>query len=250
MKVSLFIICMGLNLGIFNMSHSLGKDFVFLSDIAPSIIQNVRYHSAENFLGRQVHGYETNRVICTEQAALRLNEAQKYFNAQGYNIVVYDGYRPQRAVNDFLKWSKDITDIKMKKKYYPTLNKDKLFSLGYLAEKSSHSRGSTFDLTLIEIGKQVNEQIKTLERRLESDEFIPFLDDNTLDMGSSFDLFHQASHHNSPVIGYPYTRYRNLLRLGMQRFNFIPYAQEWWHYTLKGEPFPDTYFDFVYDNRK
>lgn len=231
------------------MSHNLPSGFVFLSDIDPSIIENVRYATTENFLGRQVSGYTSNKIICTQEAAQHLNQVHHYFTERGYNLVVYDGYRPQRAVDEFKYWGRDHQDIRSKPHYYPTLSKEDLFTLGYLADKGSmHSRGSTFDLTLIKNDKSLKPIVPT-RRVLLNGEEIPFLDDNTVDMGSSFDLFHKASHHDSPLVSATHNEMRDLLRAGMKQFGFAEYPEEWWHYCLKDEPHPETYFDFVVENK-
>lgn len=221
-------------------------DFVMLSSIDPTIIENSRYFTSDNFLGKPIDGYTSNKIVCTKQAAEHLKKAHDDLKNQGYRLVIYDGYRPQRAVNQFMKWSKDPNDQIAKMQYYPTVNKKDVFQLGYVAEKSSHSRGSTFDLTIIPI----NTPLKSLVlkyKKLTNGEEIPFLDDNTVDMGSSFDLFHEASHHDSPLVTSEQNAMRQLLRETMKKHGFKEYPEEWWHYTLANEPYPDTYFDFVYN---
>lgn len=161
---------------------------------------------------------------------------------------MYDGYRPQAAVDEFCDWGNDLNDISAKNYYYPTLEKKALFEAGYVPQKTSmHSRGSTFDLTLIKIEDNI-QPIKYLRRVLTNGEEIFFLDDGTVDMGSSFDLFHQVSHHDSSLVNYSQAKMRNFLRDGMKRFGFKEYQEEWWHYSLKNEPYPNTYFDFVVDD--
>lgn len=229
------------------MKTSLPAGFVFLSDIDPTIIENTRYYTAENFLGKAVPGYNTPRIICTKEAALALKEVNTGLKTEGYNLVVYDGYRPQRAVDEFIKWSQDQNDQVAKSLYYPTVNKEDVFELGYIAAKSGHSRGSTFDLTII----PENEKIKPIEvssRTLNNGKTIPFLSDNTIDMGSSFDLFHEVSHHDTKLINDQQNHMRDILREAMDNHKFKEYSEEWWHYTLVDEPYPDTYFDFVVEN--
>lgn len=225
---------------------TIPNPFVKLSEVAPTIIQSPRYAGTENFLGRPVPGYHSKNLICTRQAAIALQEVNAELNQKGYTLVVYDAYRPQRAVNAFIEWTTNTTDHVAKSHYYPTIHKDELFSLGYLAEQSSHSRGSTFDVTLIPI-KQHLKLITYSSRTLSNGEVIPFLDDNTVDMGSSFDLFHPASHHDSPIITAEQTRMRTLLRDEMRHHGFAEVKEEWWHYTLIKEPYPDTYFDITID---
>jgi D-alanyl-D-alanine dipeptidase len=136
-----------------SLKSTLPEGFVFLTDIDPTIIENSRYYTDQNFLARQVIGYKTPRIICTKEAALKLKTANDDLKTNGYKFVVYDGYRPQDAINEFQRWSKDVSDQAAKEYYYPKVNKKDVFKLGYIAEHSGHSRGSTFDLTLIETNK-------------------------------------------------------------------------------------------------
>jgi len=224
---------------------NLPDGFTFLKDIDPTIIESVRYFSSENFLGRQVAGYKTNRIICTKIAAESLKLVHDDLKSQGYGLVVYDGYRPQAAPDEFLSWSTDPNDQLAKKYYYPTIDKADMFDLGYVARKSSHSRGSTFDLTLIKLGDALNPIIYT-SRMLENGEEIPYLDDNTINMGTSFDLFNDASHHDTKLVTEEQNLMREILRKAMKNRGFNDFSKEWWHYTLAEEPYPDIYFDFIY----
>ena len=224
---------------------TMPNDFVKLSNVAPNIIQSQRYASSENFLGRPVPGYRQTGIYCTRQAAIALKKVSAALNKQGYALVVYDAYRPQRAVNAFVAWSKATGDQVGKSKYYPSISKNKLFDQGYLLEQSGHSRGSTIDLTIIPLN-QALKSVVVSARHLKNGETIPFLDDNTVDMGSSFDLFHPVSHHGSLLITDEQTRMRTLLRETMKTYGFEEIEEEWWHYTLVHEPYPNTYFDFMY----
>lgn len=226
-----------------SLKSTLPKGFVFLTDIDPTIIENSRYYTDQNFLARQVIGYKTPRIICTKEAALKLKTANDDLKRNGYKFVVYDGYRPQDAVNEFQRWSKDASDQAAKEYYYPTVNKKDVFKLGYIAERSGHSRGSTFDLTLIETIKTLK-PIAPTKRILKNKETIFFLDDNTIDMGSSFDLFHQVSQHGSDLINNEHSQNRELLKITMKKHGFKYYQEEWWHYTLENEPYKTTYFNF------
>lgn len=223
----------------------LPDGFVYLSDIDPTIIADVRYATEQNFLGRPIAGYKANKVICTRQAAEHLKEANTYFKQYGYTLVVYDGFRPQMAVDEFRHWGDALKDTVGKAHYYPDFNKSEIFEHGYVANfRSSHTRGSTFDLTLIKTGNKLKPIVYS-QRMLQNGQVIPFLDDGTVDMGSSFDLFHAVSGHDSPLVTEPYTQIRNFLRQGMIASGFEQYPEEWWHYTLANEPYPDTYFNFV-----
>lgn len=222
----------------------LPHGFVFLTDVDPTIIENVRYYGAENFLGKPVPGYTVNRIICTEKAALALKKVHVALKTQGYQLVVYDGYRPQRAADAFGAWA-ETDDETEKAHYYPTLTKREIFENGYISPHSEHTRGSTFDLTIIHLQEPLK-PITISNRKLKNDEAIPFLDDNTVDMGSSFDLFHPVSHQTNQLITQAEQARRDLLRKAMTDGGFKGYTEEWWHYRLVDEPFPDTYFDFVY----
>jgi D-alanyl-D-alanine dipeptidase len=225
---------------------ALPESFVYLEEVDPTIIQSLRYAGKENFVGSPVEGYESSRAIMTKQAAQALKSAQTFFKDEGYSLVVYDAYRPQRAVNHFMKW-KDQTDNRMKTQYYPRVDKGDVFNLGYVAAKSGHSRGSTVDITLIPLGNSLH-SIKPTTRQLNDKLEILFLDDGTVDMGSSFDLFDKASHYDNDLVSAEHRQMRTLLKEGMEKCGFKNYAEEWWHFTLKDEPFPDNnldnYFDF------
>ncbi|HQE05390.1 MAG: M15 family metallopeptidase [Tepidanaerobacteraceae bacterium] len=200
---------------------NLPDGFVYVTDVIPTAQLEIRYFSEDNFVGAVIDGYEAPKAILTVEAAEALKKAADILEEQGYYIKIFDAYRPQRAVDHFVRWSKDLDDTKMKEKYYPDLDKSVLFELGYIAEKSGHSRGSTVDLTLVEIssGKE-------------------------LDMGSGFDFFGDISNHGTHLITPEQEKNRNILRDAMVEAGFKVYPEEWWHYTLENEPYPDTYFDF------
>lgn len=224
------------------------KGFVYLHEIDNSIQVSLRYHSAENFVGTIVDGYKKNVVIMTKQAATALSKVQKEVKKDGYCLVVYDAYRPQQAVDHFMRWSKDVKDQIKKNDYYPRVDKARVFELGYVAAHSGHSRGSTVDLTLIKDGQKV-QNIKPIKRTLLDNFTITYLDDGTIDMGSSFDLFDVASHYENKLIAQEYKTLRTYLKNMMEKHGFKNYAEEWWHFTLKNEPFAadqdSSYFNFV-----
>ncbi|MDZ7642866.1 MAG: M15 family metallopeptidase [Woeseiaceae bacterium] len=196
-------------------------NFVYLGEHIPGIVLDVRYHSSDNFMGTPVDGYERPVILVSEPAAAALAEVQAQLNKRGLGLKVFDAYRPQKAVDHFVRWAADSGDTTMKNRYYPDVPKNRLFELGYIAERSGHTRGSTVDLTIV---------------NLESGE--------ELDMGSPWDFFGEISHHDSPLVDEEATANRELLRGVMVEHGFEPYANEWWHYTLADEPYPDTYFDF------
>ncbi len=201
---------------------ALPQGFVYVTDVIPTAILDIRYFGDNNFLGTRVDGYEAPTAILTEEAAAALKTAADLLEEQGYYIKVFDAYRPQRAVAHFVRWSKDPADAKMKEQFYPDLDKSVLFELGYIAERSGHSRGSTVDLTIV--------YMDTLEE---------------VDMGSGFDFLGEISHHDTDLITEEQAANRSILREAMVRAGFLVYPKEWWRYTLADEPYPDTYFDFV-----
>lgn len=197
------------------------SDFVVLSDYIPSIIQEIRYHSTYNFIGDRIDGYEEPCALLTKDAARALKSVSNEMMVQGYRLKVFDAYRPVRAVKHFVLWGIEDQDIRMKQYFYPELQKQELFENGYIAKQSSHSRGSTVDLTLFDMstGKE-------------------------LDMGSPFDLFSVASHPDYQGITEEQYSNRMTLRRSMIRNGFKPIDCEWWHFTLEDEPYPETYFEF------
>lgn len=238
----IFGLCFGIS------QEAKDKGFVYLSDVDPTIIQSVRYATNENFIGKPVDGYKKPLIILTEQAAQALKKVQRAVKKDGYSLVIYDAYRPQQAVDNFVTWSEDINDQIRKDQYYPRVDKAKVFDLGYVAKRSGHSRGSTVDLTLIKDGGTVKD-IKEINRELLDGFTIKYLDDGTIDMGSSFDLFDVASHYKNNVIEEKYKTLRTYLKNIMEKFGFKNYSEEWWHFTLKNEPYcadmDSSYFNFA-----
>lgn len=199
----------------------LPKGFVYVHDVIETVQYDIRYYGEDNFVGTRIDGYLAPVALLTEEAAAALKVAADILEEQGYYIKIYDAYRPQRAVDHFVRWAQDVGDTKMKAKYYPGLDKSQLFPLGYIAEKSGHSRGSVVDLTLVDMATG-----------------------EELDMGSGFDFFGDISNHGTDLITPEQERNRNILRDAMVAAGFEIYPEEWWHYLLKDEPYPDTYFDF------
>ena len=195
--------------------------FVVLADYVPSVIQEIRYHSTYNFIGERIDGYEEPCALLTIEAARALKSVSNELIVQGYRLKVFDAYRPASAVRQFVLWGIEDTDIRMKPYFYPELEKQELFRKGYIASQSSHSRGSAIDLTLVDMktGKEV-------------------------DMGSPFDLFSELSHPDCRSITEEQYENRMILQNAMIRGGFEPIFCEWWHFMLKDEPYPDTYFEF------
>ena len=197
------------------------SDFVILADYVPGIIQEIRYYSTYNFIGDRIDGYEEPCALLTKEAARALKNVANEANVLGYRLKIFDAYRPVRAVKHFVFWGIEDLDLRMKPYFYPDLEKQELFVRGYIASQSSHSRGSTVDLTLLDMntGREV-------------------------DMGSPFDMFSEISHPDYKGITDEQYENRMLLQNLMVKAGFLPIDCEWWHFTLKNEPFPDTYFDF------
>lgn len=223
------------------------KGFTYLHEVDPTIQVSLRYHGNENFVGTRVDGYKESVVIMTKPAAEALKDVQQEVKKDGYSLVVYDAYRPQTAVDHFMRWSEDAKDQSKKSHYYPRVNKADVFALGYVAKRSGHSRGSTVDLTLIKEDQKLHDVVEK-DRVLLDGYAIKILDDGTEDMGSSFDLFDTASHYENNLIPDEFKKKRTYLKNVMEQHGFKNYAEEWWHFTLKNEPFPadkdGSYFNF------
>jgi D-alanyl-D-alanine dipeptidase len=175
---------------------------------------------------------------------LLLKNIQQDIKNDNYALVIYDAYRPYKAVQHFVNWGHDINDQRMKEFYYPYINKAEIFKLGYVSNRSPHCRGSTVDLTIIELGKTIEKNPKIIRRDLKDNRSISYFSDNTVDMYSSVDLMDLASAHDSNLIPEQYLQNRNYLRAKMKKYGFKEYSVEWWHYTLEDEPYKDQYFDF------
>ena len=202
----------------------LPDGFVVLEKHIPGIHIELRYSTNENFLGHPVEGYQNMRCIISVQAAEALKGVQQELKIFGLGLKVFDAYRPQRAVDDFVRWAKDLDDTKMKTDYYPGVAKKDLFEKGYIAAKSGHSRGSTVDLTIISLDNELPAE---------------------LDMGTAFDFFSPQSWGRNLSITSQQRANRMLLQKLMQKHGFKALKEEWWHFTLENEPFPARYFDFI-----
>ena len=197
------------------------SDFVLLSEAVPDAILEIRYYSTYNFVGDRIDGYEEPLAFLTTEAAAALKEASDELVGMGYRLKIFDAYRPQMAVTHFMNWALDVDDTRMKEYFYPELEKDQLFPQGYIAEHSGHSRGSTVDLTLFDMSAE-----------------------REVDMGGTFDYFGELSHPDYQGVTAEQYELRMLLREVMVKHGFRPLAEDWWHFTLENEPYPDTYFTF------
>lgn len=196
--------------------------FVDASAIVPGLALEMRYRGAHNFVGRPIAGYESATCLLTRQAATALAAAQADLARFGLGLKVFDCYRPARAVADFAAWARDLNDQAHKAEFYPNIDKSQLFALGYIAERSGHSRGSTVDLTVIDLTTRAE-----------------------IDMGSPFDLFDTRSWPTDQTLAATQRANRLMLQSVMRAHGFNPLREEWWHFTLAREPYPRTYFDFV-----
>ncbi len=201
--------------------QTLPDGFVYAKTVIPDLDVELRYYTANNFVGDTIEGYKANVLILTKPTAEKLKLVQDELQQQNFCLKVYDGYRPQRAVNHFMHWARELNDTINKSQYYPDVNKRNLFKAGYIASRSGHSRGSTLDLTITngETGEP-------------------------LDMGSPYDFFGEQSWVDYKNITEQQKANRQLLQTVMLKHNFRNYPKEWWHFTLRWEPFPKTYFDF------
>ncbi|GHE23909.1 M15 family metallopeptidase [Streptomyces capillispiralis] len=226
------------------------EDFVALNSVDPTIIQEMRYFTPHNFVGERVDGYRQPLCILTRPAAEALHTAQRALLRRGYSLKVYDCYRPQRAVDHFVRWAKDLDDQAMKAEFYPDVDKTRLFADGYIAEKSGHSRGSTVDLTLVELPARPTRPYHPGQPLTPcfapQDERFP---DNSVDMGTGYDCFDTLSHTLDPRVQGQQRAHRLLLKNTLEDLGYVNLAEEWWHYTFKPEAYPDTYFDFPVSRR-
>jgi D-alanyl-D-alanine dipeptidase len=220
--VCFLLSCLGIGMTDSVHSQILPIGFVYVDQVVPELRTELRYRLTDNFVGATVDGYAGARAILTQQAARALGLVQTELRSQGLGLLIFDAYRPQRAVNHFARWAKDLADTAMKQRYYPEVEKTELFSQGYIAARSGHSRGSTVDLTLVSLSP-------------------PF---QQLDMGTVFDFFSPSSWLDAKGLSDTQEQNRALLQRTMKKHGFTPYSKEWWHFTLSAEPFPDTYFDF------
>lgn len=202
-------------------NHTLPEGFVLVGEAIPDALLDIRYYTTYNFVGARIDGYEAPVAVLTREAADALKLVSDDMKAQGLRLVIYDAYRPQRAVDHFANWAEDITDTRMKAVFYPDVDKADLFEKGFIARRSGHSRGSTVDLTLLDeaTGK-------------------------LLDMGGPFDFFGELSHPDYAGVTAQQHENRMLLQSAMMKRGFKPLSTEWWHFTLVDEPYPKTFFDF------
>ncbi len=223
--------------------------FAVLSDLDPAILTDIRYAGPHNFVGSPIAGYDQPLCILTRPAAEALVRARRAVAERGYTLKVYDCYRPQRAVDEFVAWAQDLGDQRMKPEFYPRVDKSTLFADGYIAERSGHSRGSTVDVTLVALPPAGSAPYTPGQPLVDctAPQGIRFADDS-IDMGTGYDCFDPLANTEDPRIGGEEAKNRRLLLDALTEQGFVNYDKEWWHFTFRpadsGEPYPDTYFDF------
>ena len=200
----------------------MSDGFVFIDEAVPGVRWDSKYATWDNFTGKPVDGYLVNRIVGTTALADALARARDEAASRGFGLLLWDGYRPQRATERFVQWSEEPEDGAKKQRHYPNIERNQMFDLGYVAARSGHSRGSTVDLTLF---------------HLQSGELA--------DMGGDHDVMDEISHHGAAGVTEAQTANRESLKQVMELSGFTRYDSEWWHYSLANEPHPDTYFDFV-----
>lgn len=223
--------------------QNLPSEFVYLRAIDPSIQQEMRYAGWHNFIGHPIQGYAAAECILTYPAAMALQGVQRELKKMHLALKVYDCYRPQMAVNEFIVWSKQTLQQQMKTEFYPRVDKADFFKLGYVAEHSGHTRGSTVDLTLVPLPTPRQMSYHKNQRLVAcfSKQRFP---DNSIEMGTGYDCMDTLAHSYNKQVSVIAYYHRQLLRGMMRKYGFVPYNEEWWHFTLKNEPFPRQYFNF------
>jgi len=245
MKYNKFLFVVMLLLSSAAFASRLPKDFVYLKDIDPTIQQDIRYSGYHNFMGHPVKGYHAKECVLTRQAAYALAKVQADLLKSNLSLKVYDCYRPQQAVDDFVAWSKQPKDTKMKNEFYPRVAKNHLFADGYIAKKSGHTRGSTVDLTIVTVPTLQEAEYHQGQKLIAC--FAPYhsrYHDNSINMGTGFDCLDTTAYPLSKKVSLVAYQNRQLLRHIMRKYGFQPYDKEWWHFTLKDEPFKNSYFNF------
>jgi D-alanyl-D-alanine dipeptidase len=223
---------------------ALAHGLVDLADVAPGIRIDVRYAGADNFVGRPVRGYGAARCLVARRAAAALSRIERALEPGGYRLHVYDCYRPKRAVEDFVAWSRSPPASALTPEHNPAVPKGELFKRGYIAAHSAHSRGSTVDVTLVSLASELAGQVREVSTGSDCRDVRGLLaPDGTLNMGTTFDCFDERAHPDADVPAAA-RQNRELLRAAMEKGGFVAYPKEWWHFTLADEPFPQKEFDF------
>ena len=222
---------------------ALPRGFVYLRETDPTIVQDIRYAGSHNFVGRPIQGYLAAECILSGRAATALKTVQAMLAEKKLSLIVWDCYRPRRAVDDFLRWSRDPAQTEMKAEFYPRTDKQKLFALGYLATRSAHSRGSTVDLGIVPSTFSLPPQNSLPALKACTLPKGERFEDGTIDLGTGYDCLDVMGNSSNTAVGEAALRNRQLLKSTMAKAGFRPYAREWWHFQLVNEPFSQG-FDF------
>lgn len=225
-------------------ANELRSGFVYLSDVDPSIIVNLKYHSNNNFTGKRVRGCKTGRAVLTHNAASALRNVQEDLISYGYSLVVYDAYRPKKSYDEFNDWLQKKDSKEIKDLYYPNFKKENIENNGYIKEKYAHIRGSTVDVTIISLKGRLKNPGQKEKRSYKNEKDIIVENDGSFDMGTSYDIFDPLSEFDNQNISEIAKKNREFLREIMQNRGFVPSSKFWWQFTLIREPYIDSQFDF------
>ena len=245
----IFLLYFVLTIALLPTAQSIAQErpdnFVEIRSVVPSIVVDLRYFSAHNFIGKPIEGYKAEKCFLTRKAALALQAVQNELRPFNFSLKIYDAYRPQRAVNHFIRWAKNRDDTTMRTEFYPMVEKKYLFRDGYIAARSSHTRRSTVDSTIVPLTLPEQPDFTPGEKLCSckvaaSQRFA----DNSIDMGTGYDCFDTLSWTADTTLSTGQRANRLLLKTVMEKHGFKNYSREWWHFTLRDEPFPETYFDF------
>ncbi|MCP3925670.1 MAG: M15 family metallopeptidase [Desulfobacterales bacterium] len=219
------------------------SSFVSITDMIPDVVLDIRYFTEYNFVGEKIDGYKAPKCLLSKKAANALKKVQDELRKKGLSLLIYDCYRPQQAVDHFVRWAEDLDNDKMQEQFYPGLKKKSLFVLGYIAKKSGHSRGSSIDLSITKIPFKAKKNSRTDYRECDCNQDKRHID-GSLDMGTGYDCFNTLSHTLNSKIETEQMNNRLLLKKVMEKHGFRNYSKEWWHFSLKNEPYRKRYFNF------
>lgn len=224
--------------------NKLKEGFVYVNDVDPSIVINLKYFGDDNITGKSIVGYTQPRAVLTLEAAKALSAVQEELVMHGYSLVIYDAYHPVRSYRQLKEWAKDNKENSQKESYFPNLSKQEIIQKGYIKNKIHHTRGSTVDVSIIPLNHKIKTPYNKQKRSYKDYKDIVYFDDGTIDMGSSYDLLDELSEHKCQTIHTEAKNNRKMLKDVMENYGFASNGKVWWQYTLIREPYPDTKFDF------